>query len=62
MKEIGLQNVNLETGQIFYSRPRSMDSVELETELKSDTDFRYKQMLEGNNYQLWIDTPDAEQD
>jgi hypothetical protein len=30
--------------------------------LKSDTDWRYEQMIKGNNYQLWIDTPDKPQD
>lgn len=39
-----------------------MDSIELETEKKSDTDYQYQQMLKGKSFQLWIDTPDQEQD
>lgn len=27
VKEVSLQNINLETGQIYYSRSRSMDSI-----------------------------------
>ena len=54
--------MNLETGQIYYSRPESMDSKELESELKSDVDWRYEQMIKGNNYQLWIDKIDEPQD
>lgn len=62
VKEIGLQNVNLETGQIYYSRPESMDSKQLESELKSDTDWRYEQMIKGKSFTLWVDTPDKPQD
>lgn len=45
VQEIGLQSVNLETGQVYYSRSRSMDSKEAEYEKKNDTDYQYQKML-----------------
>lgn len=30
VKELGLQNVNINTGSIYYSRSRSMDSIQTE--------------------------------
>ena len=51
--------MNINTGSIYYSRSRSMDSIQTEFEEKSDIDTRYKKMLETQNYyQLWIDTPE----
>lgn len=54
--------MNLETGEVFYTHPPSKDTMEAELEKESDLDERYKQMVDGTPYQLWIDQPDKEVD
>ncbi len=57
VQEIGYQHVNIETGHIYFSRSRSMDSLQAEIDKNSDIDGQYEKMLkEGKNYRLWVDT------
>jgi ribosomal protein S18 len=54
VQEIGYQHVNLETGHLFQTRSRSMDSLEVEVETENDLDYKYKKMTEGNTYKIWV--------
>lgn len=39
-----------------------MDRKEVKNDQKRDADWRYEEMKQGNSYQLWIETPDKQQD
>lgn len=54
MQELGYQHVNLETGHLFQTRSRSMDSLEVEVETENDLDYKYKKMTDGKTYKIWV--------
>ena len=40
IKELGLQNINLDTGHVYYTRSRSMDSIQVEEDYYNDLENR----------------------